>query len=345
MEDTNSPALPATPMLSYIARRILYMALLLLALSFFSFVLIELPPGTFLDNLIQQLRNQGVQVDLEEIRTLEERYGLNLPFLSRYGMWMRNLARGDMGDSLAYNQPVTQLIGQRLLLTVAITMLTLVLTYAIAIPIGIYSATHQYSLTDYSFTVFGFIGLATPNFLLALILMYVFFRYFGWSVGGLFSPEFEFSPWNLAKLLDFLKHLPIPVVVIGTAGTAGLIRVMRAALLDELRKQYVLTGRAKGLEEGRLLFKYPLRIAINPMVSTIGGVLPALVSGEALTAIVVGLPTVGPLLLEALQAQDMYLAGSLIMLLSALAVIGILISDLLLVVVDPRIRFGRESAA
>ena len=193
--------------------------------------------------------------------------------------------------------------------------------------------------------MFGFIGLATPNFLLALILMYVFFRYFGWSVGGLFSPEFEFSPWNLAKLLDFLKHLPIPVVVIGTAGTAGLIRVMRAALLDELRKQYVLTGRAKGLEEGRLLFKYPLRIAINPMVSTIGGVLPALVSGEALTAIVVGLPTVGPLLLEALQAQDMYLAGSLIMLLSALAVIGILISDLLLVVVDPRIRFGRESAA
>ena len=345
MEDTNSPALPATPMLSYIARRILYMALLLLALSFFSFVLIELPPGTFLDNLIQQLRNQGVQVDVEEIRTLEERYGLNLPFLSRYGMWMRNLARGDMGDSLAYNQPVTQLIGQRLLLTVAITMLTLVLTYAIAIPIGIYSATHQYSLTDYSFTVFGFIGLATPNFLLALILMYVFFRYFGWSVGGLFSPEFEFSPWNLAKLLDFLKHLPIPVVVIGTAGTAGLIRVMRAALLDELRKQYVLTGRAKGLEEGRLLCKYPLRIAINPMVSTIGGVLPALVSGEALTAIVVGLPTVGPLLLEALQAQDMYLAGSLIMLLSALSVIGILISDLLLVVVDPRIRFGRESAA
>ena len=345
MEDTNSPALQATPMLSYIARRILYMALLLLALSFFSFVLIELPPGTFLDNLIQQLRNQGVQVDLEEIRTLEERYGLNLPFLSRYGMWMRNLARGDMGDSLAYNQPVTQLIGQRLLLTVAITMLTLVLTYAIAIPIGIYSATHQYSLTDYSFTVFGFIGLATPNFLLALILMYVFFRYFGWSVGGLFSPEFEFSPWNLAKLLDFLKHLPIPVVVIGTAGTAGLIRVMRAALLDELRKQYVLTGRAKGLQEGRLLFKYPLRIAINPMVSTIGGVLPALVSGEALTAIVVGLPTVGPLLLEALQAQDMYLAGSLIMLLSALSVIGILISDLLLVVVDPRIRFGRESAA
>ena len=321
------------------------MVILLAALSFFSFVLIELPPGTFVDNMIERLRTQGVQVDLEAIRSLEERYGLNLPFVSRYGLWMRNLVRGDMGDSLAYNQPVTQLIGQRLLLTVMITMLTLVLTYLVAIPIGIYSATHQYSFTDYAFTVFGFIGLATPNFLLALILMFVVHRYLGWSVGGLFSPEFEFSPWNLAKLFDFLKHLPIPLVVIGTAGTAGLIRVMRAALLDELRKQYVLTGRAKGLEEGRLLFKYPLRIAINPMVSTIGGVLPALVSGEALTAIVVGLPTVGPLLLDALQAQDMYLAGSLIMVLSALAVIGILISDLLLVAVDPRIRFERESVA
>lgn len=321
------------------------MVILLAALSFFSFVLIELPPGNFVDNLIQQLRNLGVQVDLEEIRSLEERYGLNLPFLGRYGLWVSNLLRGDMGDSLAYNQPVTQLIGQRLLLTVIITMLALGLTYLIAIPIGIYSATHQYSFTDYAFTVFGFIGLATPNFLLALILMFVIHRYLGWSVGGLFSPKFEFMPWNLAKLLDFLKHLPIPLVVIGTAGTAGLIRVMRAALLDELRKQYVLTGRAKGLEEGRLLFKYPLRIAINPMVSTIGGVLPALVSGEALTAIVVGLPTVGPLLLGALQAQDMYLAGSLIMLVSALGVIGVLISDLLLVVVDPRIRFERESVA
>ena len=321
------------------------MVLLLAALSFFSFVLIELPPGTFVDNMIERLRNQGVQVDLEAIRSLEERYGLNLPFLGRYALWMSNLVRGDMGDSLAYNQPVTQLIGQRLLLTVVITMLTLVLTYLVAIPIGIYSATHQYSFTDYAFTVFGFIGLATPNFLLALILMFVVHRYLGWSVGGLFSPEFEFQRWNVAKLFDFLKHLPIPLIVIGTAGTAGLIRVMRAALLDELRKQYVLTGRAKGLEEGRLLFKYPLRIAINPMVSTIGGVLPALVSGETLTAIVVGLPTVGPLLFGALQAQDMYLAGSLIMVLSALAVIGILISDLLLVVVDPRIRFERASVA
>ena len=330
-------------MLTYIARRLLYMAVLLLALSFFSFVLIELPPGDYLDSMIQRLRNLGVQVDLEEIRTLEERYGLNLPFLSRYGLWMRNLARGDLGDSLAHNQPVVQLVGPRLALTVTITLLGLLLTYAIAIPAGIYSATHQYSLTDYTFTVLGFFGLATPNFLLALVLMFLFYRYFGWSLGGLFSPEFEFSRWTAAKLLDVLKHLSIPLFVLVTAGTAGTMRVMRATLLDELRKQYVLTGRAKGLKEGRLLFRYPVRVAINPIVTGNGGLLRDLLSGEVLTAIVVGLPTVGPLLLEALQSQDMYLAGSLVLMLGALAVVGFLISDLLLVVVDPRIRFGREA--
>ena len=332
-------------MLSYIVQRILYMAVLLLLLSFVSFVLIELPPGDFLDSLIQQLRNAGVQVDVEQIRNLEERYGLNLPFMQRYVKWFGNLLRGDMGESFAYNQPVTELIGQRLLLTVTIALLTLVVTYVIAIPIGIYSATHQYSLTDYAATAFGFIGLATPNFLLALILMYLVFKYFGWSVGGLFSPEFEFSPWNLAKIADLLKHLPIVVVVVGTAGTAGLIRVMRAALLDELRRQYVVTGRAKGLAEGRLLFKYPFRIAINPIVSTVGWLLPAIISGETITALVLGLPTVGPLLLQAQQRQDMYLAGSLVMLLSALAIMGMLISDLLLVLVDPRIRFARQATA
>lgn len=330
-------------MLSYIVRRLLYMVVLLLALSFFSFVLIELPPGDFLDNRIQRLRNLGVQIDLEEIRTLEDRYGLNLPFMSRYGLWMRNLARGDLGDSLAQNLPVTQLIGQRLPLTLTITLLALLITYAIAIPLGIYSATHQYSFTDYTFTVLGFFGLAMPNFLLALVLMFLFYRYFGWSVGGLFSPEFEFSRWSAAKLLDLLKHLPIPLFVIATAGTAGTMRVMRATLLDELRKQFVLTGRAKGLEERRLLFKYPLRVALNPLVSTNGGLLRDLLSGETLTAIVVGLPTIGPLLLDALLSQDMYLAGSLVLVLGALAVAGILISDLLLVVVDPRIRFGREA--
>lgn len=330
-------------MLSYIVRRLLYMVVLLLALSFFSFVLIELPPGDFLDNMIQRLRVTGVQVDREEIRTLEERYGLNLPFMSRYGLWMRNLARGDLGDSLAQNLPVTQLIGERLALTLTITLLALLLTYAIAIPLGIYSATHQYSFTDYTFTVLGFFGLALPNFLLALVLMFLFYRYFGWSVGGLFSPEFEFSRWSAAKLLDLLKHLPIPLFVIATAGTAGTMRVMRATLLDELRKQFVLTGRAKGLDEGRLLFKYPLRVALNPIVSINGGLLRDLLSGETLTAIVVGLPTIGPLLLNALLSQDMYLAGSLVLVLGALAVAGILISDLLLVVVDPRIRFGREA--
>lgn len=328
-------------MLSYIARRFLYMLMLLLALSFVSFVLIQLPRGDIVDRTIQDLRTRGIQLEQDQIEKLQEQYGLTLPFHSRYFMWMGNLARGDMGDSFLYNQPVTQLVGQRLALTAGIALLTLVLTYAIAIPIGIYSATHQYSFADYTFTVFGFAGLATPNFLLALVLMFVVFKYLGWSVGGLFSPEFEFAPWSFAKVVDFLKHLLLPVIVVGTSGTAGLIRVMRATLLDELRKAYVVTARAKGLTERRLLFRYPIRVAINPMVSTIGGLLPALISGETLTAIVVSLPTVGPLLLEALQAQDMYLAGSLVMLLSALGMLGTLISDLLLVVVDPRIRFER----
>ena len=326
-------------MLSYVIRRIVYMAILLLVLSFVSFLLIQLPPGNILDRMIQDMRDRGIQLEVETIEDLEEQYGLTLPFHRQYFKWMGGLLRGDMGHSFLYGQPVTKLIGQRLLLTMSITLLTMVLTYAIAIPIGIYSATHPYSVSDYTFTVFGFVGLATPNFLLALVLMFVVHKYLGWSVGGLFSPEFEFSPWNFAKIVDFLKHLPVPLIVIGTSGTAGLIRVMRATLLDELKKAYVVTGRAKGLSERRLLFKYPIRVAINPMVSTIGGLLPALVSGATLTAIVLSLPTVGPLLLEALQAQDMYLAGSLVMFLGALGMLGTLISDLLLVVVDPRIRF------
>ena len=321
------------------------MIILLFVLSFVAFVLIELPRGDILDRTIENLRTRGVQLEMAAIDKLEVRYGLKLPFYSRYFMWLGNLLQGDMGESFLYGKPVNSLVGQRLALTASITLLTLVLTYAISIPIGIYSATHQYSVGDYIFTVFGFIGLATPNFLLALILMFVVFRYLGWSVGGLFSPEYEFAPWSLGKIVDFLKHLPIPLIVIGTSGTAGLIRVMRATLLDELRKAYVVTGRAKGQSERRLLFRYPIRVAINPMVSTIGGLLPALVSGATLTSIVISLPTVGPLLLEALQAQDMYLAGSLVMLLGGLGMLGTLISDLLLVVVDPRIRFERGAQA
>jgi peptide/nickel transport system permease protein len=315
-----------------------------LVLSIVAFIIIQLPPGDYLSSLIENMRARGIQVEVEQIRALEKQYGLDLPVYMQYFKWVWNLLQGDMGRSFQWNEPVTKLIGERLALTVSISLLTLILTYIIAIPIGIYSATHQYSIGDYSFTIFGFIGLATPNFLLALILMFLFYKYFGWSVGGLFSPQYQLAPWSFAKIVDLLKHLPIPLIVIGTAGTAGMIRVMRGSLLDELRRQYVITARAKGLNERRVLVKYPIRVAINPMISTIGYILPQIISGATLTAIVISLPTVGPLLLRALQAQDMYLAGSMVMLLSALGIVGTLISDMLLVVVDPRIRFERQAA-
>jgi peptide/nickel transport system permease protein len=332
-------------MTSYIVRRLFYMIILLLVLSIVAFIIIQLPPGDYLSSLIENMRARGIQVEVEQIRALEKQYGLDLPVYMQYFKWVWNLLQGDMGRSFQWNEPVTKLIGERLALTVSISLLTLVLTYIIAIPIGIYSATHQYSIGDYAFTIFGFIGLATPNFLLALILMFLFYKYFGWSVGGLFSPQYQLAPWSFAKIVDLLKHLPIPLIVIGTAGTAGMIRVMRGSLLDELRRQYVITARAKGLSERRMLVKYPIRVAINPMVSTIGYILPSIISGATLVAIVISLPTVGPLLLRALQAQDMYLAGSMVMLLSALGIIGTLISDMLLVVVDPRIRFERQAAS
>ena len=332
-------------MASYIIRRLIYMVILLLLLSILVFIIIQLPPGDYLSFLIESMRESGVLMEVEQMRALEQQYGLDLPVYLQYFKWMSNLLQGDMGRSFQWNEPVTKLIGERLALTVSITLLTLVLTYLIAIPIGIYSATHQYSVTDYGFTIFGFVGLATPNFLLALILMFLFYKYLGWSVGGLFSPQYQLAPWGFAKIVDLLKHLPIPLIVIGTSGTAAMIRVMRGSLLDELQKQYVITARAKGVGERVLLMKYPIRIAINPMVSGIGGLLPHLISGATLTAIVISLPTVGPLLLQALQAQDMYLAGSMVMLLSALGIVGTLISDLLLVVVDPRIRFERQAAS
>jgi peptide/nickel transport system permease protein len=330
-------------MLSYIIRRLIYMVILLLALSVVAFTIIQLPPGDYLSSLIQRLQQQNIQVNEEQIRALESQYGLDLPVYMQYFKWMWNMFHGDFGKSFQWNEPVSKLIGERLLLTVTISLMTLLFTYLFAIPVGIYSATHQYSVFDYSFTFLGFVGLATPNFLLALILMFIFFKYFGWSAGGLFSPQYQLAPWGFGKVVDLLKHLPIPIIVIGTAGTAGMIRVMRGTLLDELKKQYVVTARAKGVSERKLLFKYPVRVAINPMVSTIGGILPAIVSGATITSIVISLPTVGPLLLRAIMAQDMYLAGSMVMFLSALGLIGTLISDMLLIVVDPRIRF--EGAA
>ena len=330
-------------MLSYIIRRIIYMIVVLLVLSVVSFFIIQLPPGDFLTAFIENMRAQGTVVSEEQILSLKTYYGLDQPMYLQYLRWLGNLLQGDLGQSFQWNQPVTELIKERLALTVTISLISLVLTYLIAIPIGIYSATHQYSFGDYAFTVFGFMGLATPNFLLALVLMFLLYKYAGWSVGGLFSPEYVVAPWSLGKVVDLLKHLPIPLVVISTAGTAWTIRVMRGCLLDELKKQYVITARSKGLTERSLLMKYPIRIAINPVISTIGGLLPTIISGATLTAIVISLPTIGPLLLRALRAQDMFLAGSMLMLLSALGIIGNLISDMLLVAIDPRIRFENQA--
>ena len=332
-------------MLQYIVRRIIYMVVLLLVLSFVSFLIIQLPPGDYLSTMIQNMRNLGMTVDEQMIRALENRYGLDQPVLLQYLKWFGNFLQGDMGRSFQWNEEVTDLIAERLALTVTISIASLMLVYVLAVPIGIYSATHPYSLADYVFTVFGFIGLATPNFLLALILMYLTFTHLGWSVGGLFSRDFVLEPWSIGKVFDLLKHLPIPLIVIGTAGTAAIIRILRGSLLDELAKQYVITARAKGLHEGIILFKYPVRLALNPIISSIGGLLPAIVAGETLVSIVLSLPTIGPLLLRALQAQDMYLAGSMVMLLSGLAMLGTLVSDLMLVSIDPRIRFENEAQA
>jgi len=334
-------------MLFYIIRRFIYMLLILLIVSITAFIIIQLPPGDFLTSLVNQLEyeQQGVEEEREAaIATLKRQYGFDQPMYIQYFKWMWNMLHGDFGMSLEWNRPVSKLIAERLPLTVTISILSMLFVYAVAIPIGIYSATHQYSIGDYTFTIAGFAGLAIPNFLLALVLMFLFYKYFNLSAGGLFSPEYQLAPWSIGKVIDLVKHLPIPIIVVGTAGTAGMIRVMRGCLLDELQKQYVITARAKGVSERTLLFKYPVRIAINPVISTIGWTLPGIVSGATITAIVLSLPTVGPLLFRALISQDMFLAGSSIMVLTFLTVIGTLISDILLVWVDPRIRYEKGKA-
>lgn len=327
-------------MFFFIVRRVLMMIPTLILISIISFIIIQLPPGDYLTSYIATLEMSGDTVDEALIAALTKRYGLDQPIVVQYLKWIWRFIQGDMGQSFEADRPVAELIGERITLTILVSLVSLLFIYSVSIPIGIYSATHQYTFGDYSFTVVGFLGLATPNFLLALVLMYVAFAFFGESVGGLFSPEYIEARWSLAKVWDLLKHLWIPVVVIGTAGTAGRIRVMRANLLDELKKQYVITARSKGVAERRLLFKYPVRMAINPMVSTIGWLLPQLISGATITAVVLSLPTTGPLLLRAVLNQDMYLAGSFVLLLSTLTVVGTLVSDVLLAWVDPRIRFG-----
>ena len=331
-------------MLEYVLRRIAVMILVLVAVSVCAFVIIQLPPGDFLTDYIAALQMRGTSVDQAEIEALRHQYGLDRPIYAQYVRWMSKIVRGDMGWSFSYRRPVRDLLQERLPMTILISVLSLLFVYIVAVPIGIYSATHQYSVADYGFTVFGFVGLATPNFLLALVLMLLFFYLFDLNIGGLFSIRYVNAPWSLAKFLDLLAHLPVPIIVLGTAGTAGLIRVLRGSLLDEISKQYVITARAKGLEEQRLLFKYPVRVAVNPIISTVGWLLPEIVSGETIVAIVLGLPTIGPLVFTSLLSQDMFLAGSTIMLLSFLTVVGTLISDLVLVWVDPRIRFEAVQA-
>lgn len=329
-------------MLGYIVRRTIVLIPLLFIVSIISFVIIELPPGDYLSTYVAQLSLMtGDEVGEGEIARLSQQFGLDKPMHVRYFRWIWSIVRyGNFGRSFIWNKPVSEVIGERIALTMVITISTICFTWIIAIPIGIYSATHQYSPVDYGFTFLGFIGLAIPNFLLALVLMWLSFAYLDIPITGLFSPEYVDAAWSLAKIGNMLKRLWVPVIVIGTAGTAGLIRIMRACLLDELGKQYVITARAKGVSERRLLFKYPVRLAVNPLVSTIGWLLPTIISGEAITAIVLNLPTTGPVLLRALLSQDMYLAGSFVLILSSLTLIGTLISDILLAWLDPRIRYG-----
>ena len=326
---------------SYILRRLVFMIPTLAAISIVSFAIVHLPPGDFLETYIATLEAEGADVNEVEIQNLRQRYKLDDPIAVQYWQWITGiLFAGDFGWSFQYQQPVSEVLWDRVGMTFVISLASMIFVYVVAFPIGVYSAVRKYSLGDYVFTFLGFLGLAIPNFMLALVLMYTALTVFGQSVGGLFSPEFADAPWSWAKFWDLIAHVWIPVIIIGTASTAGLIRVMRANLLDELSKPYVETARAKGVSEGRLLMRYPVRLALNPFVSQVGWELPSLVSGAAITSIVLNLPTTGPVLLIALKSQDMYLAGSFIMILSILTVIGTLLSDLLLAWLDPRIRYA-----
>lgn len=326
-------------MLPFVGRRVLMVIPSLVGISIVAFIIIALPPGDFVDRLVLEAMKQGDQLTDAEIAALRTVYHLDRSLLEQYFRWAGNiLLRGDLGTSFQWDMPVADLIGERLGLTALLSTTTLVFIWTVAIPVGIYSAVRKYSLGDYVVTFFGFIGLAIPNFLLALVLLYVSFRYFGQSVGGLFSPEFVNAPWSMAKILDLVSHLWIPMVVLGTAGTASVIRIVRANLLDELYAPYYLAARAKGLLPGRALLKYPVRHAMNPFVSGLNEIFVTIVSGETIVAVVLGLQTTGPLLLDALKGQDMFLAATLIMFLSCLAVMGTLFSDIMLAWLDPRIR-------
>jgi peptide/nickel transport system permease protein len=322
----------------YIIHRFFMMIPTLLVISLICFVIIQLPPGDYLESYIAELESQGETVDETKIQFLRQEYGLDKSMSEQYLYWLLGIVQGDFGYSFEYDLPVSDVVGDRLILTIVVSVVTIIFTWIIAFPIGIYSATHQYSWGDYGLTFLGFIGLATPNFLLALVMLYFANVYFGTSIGGLMDPEYIDAPWTWGKAMSVLEHLWIPVVVIGTSGTAGMIRRLRANLLDELQKPYVTTGRAKGLPPGKLLRKYPLRMALNFFIADIGAILPSVISGAEVVGVVLSLPTTGPMMLSALQSQDMYLAGSFLMFLSTLTVVGVLVSDIALSMLDPRIR-------
>jgi peptide/nickel transport system permease protein len=325
-------------MLTYIVHRLLIMVPTLIAISIVIFTIINLPPGNYFTTYIAELQGSGETTDLAKIEFLEKEYGFDRPLWQQYLYWAGGLLHGDMGYSFSYDLPVDKVVGDRMLLTAIVSVTTIIFTYIVAFPIGIYSATHQYSFSDHFLTLLGFLGLATPSFLLALVLLYLANMYLGISIGGLMDPKYLDQPWSTGKALSLMAHIWIPVIVIGSAGTAAMIRRLRANLLDELQKQYVVTARAKGLHPFKALFKYPLRMALNPFISDIGSLLPQVISGAAIVSVVMSLPTTGPMLLSALRSQDMYLAGSFLMFMASLTVIGVFVSDMALALLDPRIR-------
>ncbi len=327
-------------MLGYVIRRILVMIPTLVAISALVFIIIQLPPGDYFTTYMNELQSRGESVDKAKLEFIKQQYGFDKPMIEQYFVWLTGLLQGDFGYSFEFSRPVSEVVGDRLSLSFVVSFTTIIFTWVVAFPIGVYSAVRQYSIGDYTLTFFGFLGLATPNFLLALVLQWVAFTSFQTSIGGLMDPAYLDQGWSIDKMLSVLEHLWVPVVVIGTSGTAGMIRRLRANLLDELHKQYVTTARAKGLPPGRALIKYPLRMALNPFIADIGNLLPEVISGAAIVSIVLSLPTTGPMLLNALQSQDMYLAGSFLMFLATLTVVGTLISDLALGMLDPRIRLG-----
>jgi peptide/nickel transport system permease protein len=325
-------------MLRYIIGRIAIMIPTLLVISALVFLIIELPPGDYIESYIAELKAQGESVDLAQIEFLRTEYGFDRPPVQRYFFWLGGLLQGDFGYSFEYRLPVSEVVGDRMFLTILVSFTTIIFTWLLAFPIGIYSATHQYSWGDYGLTFVGLLGLATPNFLLALVMIYFANLWFGTSIGNLMDVKYLNQPMSWDKAMSILEHLWIPVIVIGTSGTAAMIRRLRANLLDELQKQYVVTARAKGVPPVKALLKYPLRMALNFFIADIGSMLPAMISGAEIVAVVLSLETTGPLLISALQSQDMYLAGSFLIFLASLTVFGVLISDIALAFLDPRIR-------